>query len=52
MVIKTVIFRILKRLAYSLLKSVYNYIDYNKDGYLSKTEINDFYKKVKKIIRR
>jgi hypothetical protein len=45
------IFLLLQKLALFFLSGVYNYIDKNSDGKLSKKEIQDFTKKVKKILK-
>lgn len=40
----------MQKLTLFFLSLVYNYIDKNRDGKLSKKEINFFKKKVKKIL--
>lgn len=43
-------FVIMQKVALFALNWTYNYIDYNKDGKLSKKEIRDFTKKVKSYL--
>ena len=43
---------IMRKLAEFSLTWIYNYIDENKDGLLSKREINKFTKKIKFIVSK
>lgn len=46
---KKIIFKIIKKLVLTGLDFLYNYIDTNRDGKLTKKELRDFHKKIKRF---
>lgn len=46
---KKIIFKLVKKLVLMGLDYLYNYIDTNRDGKLSKKELSDFHKKIRRF---
>jgi len=49
--IKKIIFKILKNLSLYLMKLAYDFIDADRDGLLSQKEIKEFTKKIKILLK-